>query len=113
MNIHLAGSRPTRLDPKEYFTGTVWQDPIIATEAPARIVSNRVSFEPGARTNWHTHRRGQTLHGIPGGGRVQGKGGGIVAIRAGGVVWLPPGEKRWPGGSPTNGMIHIAMQESL
>jgi quercetin dioxygenase-like cupin family protein len=55
MDIHLVGSRPTRRAPKEYFTGTVWQDPIIAAEAPARIVSNRVSFEPGARTNWHSH----------------------------------------------------------
>ena len=61
MQIHPAGSRPTKRAPKEYFTGTVWQDPIIATEAPARVASNRVSFEPGARTNWHTHPLGQTM----------------------------------------------------
>ena len=82
MNIHLAGSRPTRLAPKEYFTGTVWQNPIIAAEVPARIVSNRVSFEPGARTNWHSHPLGQTLYVISGVGRVQSKGGPIREIRA-------------------------------
>jgi quercetin dioxygenase-like cupin family protein len=74
MNIHLAGSRPTRRAPKEYFTGTVWQDPIIASEAPARVVANRVSFEPGARTAWHTHPLGQTLYVVSGVGRVQTKG---------------------------------------
>jgi quercetin dioxygenase-like cupin family protein len=73
MEIHLAGSRPTRRAPKEYFTGTVWQDPIIATEVPARLVSTRVSFEPGARTNWHSHPLGQTLYVISGVGRVQTK----------------------------------------
>ena len=64
MDIHLAGSRPTRRAPKEYFTGTVWQDPIIATAAPARLASTRVAFEPGARTAWHTHPKGQTLYAI-------------------------------------------------
>src|SRR6266849_649866 len=113
MDIHLAGSRPTRRAPKEYFTGTVWQDPIIATAAPARIASNRVSFEPGARTNWHSHPLGQTLYVISGVGRVQTKGEPVRAIRPGDVVWIPPGEKHWHGGSPTNGMTHIAMQESL
>jgi quercetin dioxygenase-like cupin family protein len=113
MDIHLAGSRPTRRAPKEYFTGTVWQDPIIAAETPARIVSNRVAFEPGARTNWHSHPLGQTLYVISGVGRVQTKGGPVREIRPGDVVWIPPGEKHWHGGSPTNGMIHIAMQESL
>src|SRR5260221_10254885 len=113
MNIHLAGSRPTRLAPKEYFTGTVWQDPIMAAEVPARLVSNRVSFEAGARTNWHSHPLGQTLYVISGVGRVQSKGGPIREIRAGDVVWIPPGEKHWHGGSPTNGMIDIALQESL
>ena len=82
MDIHLAGSRPTRRAPKEYFTGTVWQDPIIAAEAPARVASNRVSFEPGARTNWHTHPLGQTLYVVSGVGRVQTKGGPIREITA-------------------------------
>ena len=83
MDIHLAGSRPTRRAPKEYFTGTVWQDPIIVAEAPARVASNRVSFEPGARTNWHTHPLGQTLYVVSGVGRVQTKGGPILEITAG------------------------------
>jgi quercetin dioxygenase-like cupin family protein len=112
MDIHLAGSRPTRRAPKEYFTGTVWQDPIIATPAPAHLASTRVSFEPGARTAWHTHPLGQTLYVILGVGRVQAKGGPVREIRPGDVVWIPPNEKHWHGASPTNGMTHIAMQES-
>ena len=113
MKIHLAGSRPTRRAPSENFTGTVWQDPIIAAEAPARIVAARVSFEPGARTNWHSHPLGQTLYVISGIGRFQTKGGPIHEIRPGDVIWIPPNEKHWHGGSPTSGMTHIAMQESL
>ncbi|HEY4836669.1 MAG TPA: cupin domain-containing protein [Bradyrhizobium sp.] len=113
MDIHLAGSRPTRRAPKEYFTGTVWQDPVIAAEAPARVVANRVSFEPGARTNWHTHPLGQTLYVVSGVGRVQTKGEPVREIKPGDVVWIPPGEKHWHGGSPTTGMTHVAIQESL
>jgi quercetin dioxygenase-like cupin family protein len=113
MKIHPAGSRPTRRAPSEHFTGTVWQDPIIAAEAPARIVAARVTFEPGARTNWHTHPLGQTLYVISGIGLFQTKGGPVQEIRPGDVVWIPPGEKHWHGGSPTSGMTHIAMQESL
>jgi quercetin dioxygenase-like cupin family protein len=113
MDIHLAGSRPTRRAPKEYFVGTVWQDPIIATEAPARLVVNRVTFEPGARTNWHTHPLGQTLYVISGVGRVQTLGQPVREIKPGDVIWIPAGEKHWHGGSPTTGMTHIAMQEAL
>jgi quercetin dioxygenase-like cupin family protein len=113
MDIHLAGSRPTRRAPKENFVGTVLQDPIITTAAPARLVVNRVSFEPGARTNWHTHPLGQTLYVIAGVGRVQTKGGPLREIRPGDVVWIPAGEKHWHGGSPTTGMTHLAMQEAL
>jgi quercetin dioxygenase-like cupin family protein len=113
MDIHLAGSRPTRRAPKDNFTGTVLQDPIITTQAPARLVVNRVSFEPGARTNWHTHPLGQTLYVIAGVGRVQTKGGPLREIRPGDVVWIPGGEKHWHGGSPTTGMTHLAMQEAL
>src|SRR5271154_1173451 len=113
MDIHLAGSRATRRAPKEYFTGTVWQDPIIAAEAPARIVSTRVAFEPGARTAWHSHPLGQTLYVISGIGRGQNAGAAVREIRPGDVVWIPPGEKHWHGGPPTNGMVHIPMQESL
>ena len=112
MDIHLAGSRPTRRAPKENFTGTVLQDPIITTQAPARLVVNRVSFEPGARTNWHTHPLGQTLYVIAGVGRVQTKGGPLREIKPGDVVWIPAGEKHWHGGSPTTGMTHLAMQEA-
>jgi quercetin dioxygenase-like cupin family protein len=113
MKIHLAGSRPTRRAPSEHFTGTVWQDPIIQAEAPARIVAARVTFEPGARTNWHTHPLGQTLYVLSGIGRFQTKGGPVHEIRPGDVIWIPPNEKHWHGGSPTNGMTHIALQESL
>src|SRR6185312_5017434 len=113
MDIHIAGSRPTRRAPPDYFTGTVLQDPIIATESPARLVSTRVSFEPGARTAWHTHPLGQTLHVISGVGRVQTEGGPIREIRPGDTVWSPPGEKHWHGAAPTTAMTHIAVHESL
>src|SRR6478672_1890430 len=113
MDIHVAGSRPSRRAPKESFTGTVWQDPIIAAQAPARMVANRVAFEPGARTAWHTHPLGQTLYVISGVGRAQTKGGPVCENRPGDVVWIPPGEKHSQGASPTNGMTHVAMQESL
>ena len=113
MDVILAGARPTRRAPAEYFTGTVLQDPIIAAEMPARLVSTRVCFEPGARTNWHSHPLGQTLYVIAGVGRVQAQGGPVREIRPGDVVWIPPGEKHWHGASPGNGMTHIAMQEAL
>jgi quercetin dioxygenase-like cupin family protein len=113
MDLHLAGSRPSRRAPKEYFTGTVWQDPIIVAAAPARLVVNRVAFEPGARTNWHSHPFGQTLYVIAGFGLVQKEGEAVREIRPGDVVWIPAGEKHWHGGSPANGMTHIAMQEAL
>ncbi|HEV3395913.1 MAG TPA: cupin domain-containing protein [Xanthobacteraceae bacterium] len=113
MDIVLAGSKPTRRGPADSFTGTVWQDPIIEAPAPARIRAGRVSFEPGARTAWHTHPLGQTLHVISGVGRVQREGGPVREIRAGDTVWIPPGEKHWHGAGPTTGMVHVAMQESL
>jgi len=113
MEIHLAGSRPTRRGPKESFTGTVWQDPIITPQAPARLVAARVAFEPGARTAWHTHPLGQTLYVLAGVGRFQSKGGSVREIKPGDVVWISPGEKHWHGAAPTTGMVHIAMQESL
>lgn len=113
MEIYDSGSRPTRLAPAEYFTGTVWQDPIVTAPAPARLVSVRVAFEPGARTAWHTHPLGQTLYVVAGVGRIQSEGGPVREIRAGDTVWIPPGEKHWHGASPTNGMAHIAMQEAL
>jgi quercetin dioxygenase-like cupin family protein len=113
MKIFAAASRPTNRAPADYFTGTVWQDPIIATDAPARMVSTRVTFEPGARTAWHTHPLGQTLYVLSGVGRVQTDGGPILEIKPGDTVWISPGEKHWHGASPTNAMCHIAMQEAL
>ena len=113
MDIKKAGTVPTRRQPKESFTGIVWQDPIIEAPAPARIRSGRVSFEPGSRTAWHTHPLGQTLHVVSGVGRVQTKGGPVLEIRAGDTVWIPPGEKHWHGASPTTAMTHIAVHESL
>src|SRR4029077_9583746 len=95
MDIHPAGARPSRRAPKENFTGTVWQDPIITQQAPARLVANRVAFEPGARTAWHSPPPGQTLYITSGVGRVQTKGGPVREIKAGDVVWIPPGEKHW------------------
>src|SRR5258707_14166620 len=99
MNIHLAGSRPTRRAPAEYFTGTVLQDPIIMADAPARVNCSRVSFEPGARTAWHSHPLGQTLYVISGLGRVQAKGGPFREIRPGDGVGFPPGANDCPGPS--------------
>jgi len=113
MKIFVAGSRPNTRAPQDYFTGTVWQDPIVAAEAPARLVATRVGFEPGARTAWHTHPLGQTLLVISGIGRVQTLGGPVREIKSGDTVWIPPGEKHWHGASPINGMVHIAMQEAL
>ena len=113
MDIFSAGSRPTLRAPKDYFTGTVWQDPIVSAPSPARLAATRVTFEPGARTAWHTHPLGQTLYVVTGIGRVQTEGGPVREMRAGDVVWIPPGEKHWHGASPTSGMTHIAMQEAL
>lgn len=113
MDIFLAGSRPTRRAPDNYFTGTVWQDSIVATPEPARLVATRVSFEPGARTAWHSHPLGQTLYVLSGIGRVQTAGGPIREIKPGDTVWIPPGEKHWHGASPDNAMCHIAMQEAM
>ncbi len=94
------------------FCGTVWQDPIIEAPAPARVRSARVTFEPGARTAWHTHPLGQTLYVLSGLGHVQTWGGPVRVIRAGDVVWIPPGEKHWHGASPKAAMVHVAVQEA-
>ncbi len=113
MDILAANSRATRQASAEYFTGTVWQDPIIEAPDPARIRGVRVSFEPGARTNWHTHPLGQTLHVVAGIGRVQTWGGPVQAIHPGDTVWIPPGEKHWHGAAPDHLMVHLAFQEAL
>jgi quercetin dioxygenase-like cupin family protein len=107
------GSRPTRRPPADWFTGTVLQEPIIQAEEPARVMAAAVHFEPGARTNWHTHPLGQTLHVISGSGLAQSWGGPTVRLNAGDTLWIPPGEKHWHGASPENRMTHIAIQEAL
>ncbi len=113
MEIKPCGSVPSRRGPANWFTGTVWQDPIIEAAAPARLRAVVVRFDPGARTAWHTHPLGQTLYVIAGFGRVQSWGGPVKEIRAGDVVWIPPGEKHWHGAAPATGMTHVAMQEAL
>ena len=112
MKITPSGSVPTKRAPASYFTGTVWQDPVIDTPAPGRLNATRVTFEPGARTAWHTHPVGQTLYVLSGTGRVQAEGGPVLEIHPGDVVWIPPGEKHWHGAAPTSLMTHLAMQES-
>jgi quercetin dioxygenase-like cupin family protein len=113
MDIKRAGSQPSGKGPAEYFTGTVRIDPLFQAPTPARVAGAAVTFEPGARTAWHTHPLGQTLIVISGGGRVQRLGGAIEEIRPGDVVWFPAGEKHWHGASPTTAMTHIAVQEAL
>lgn len=113
MDIYAADKSPTRRGPADYFTGTVWQDPVVEAPAPARLRVNRVSFEPGARTAWHTHPLGQTLYVLSGTGRAQTLGGPVRALRPGDTVWIPPGEKHWHGAAPGHGMVHLAMQEAL
>ena len=113
MDIRSNGAQPSRKMPDSWFTGTVWQDPIIEAPAPARVRSAWVWFEPGARTAWHTHPLGQTIHITAGVGRVQAWGGPIREVRAGDTVWFAPGEKHWHGAAPNMAMTHIAMQEAL
>ena len=113
MDIMRNGSRPSGRGAAEYFTGTVRIDPLIQAPAPARVAGSAVTFEPGARTAWHTHPLGQTLIVTFGCGRVQRWGEAIQEIRPGDVVWIPPGEKHWHGAAPTTAMTHIAIQEAL
>jgi len=113
MEIKRAGSQPSGKGPAEYFTGTVRIDPLFSPPDPARVGMALVTFEPGARTAWHTHPFGQTLIVMSGCGRVQREGGPIEEIRPGDVVWFAPGEKHWHGAGPTTAMSHIAVQEKL
>ena len=113
MKIIKAGSRPTRKASSEYFTGTVWQDPIIEADQPARVRALKVAFEPGARTAWHTHPLGQTLYIISGTGLMGLRNEKTQLVRAGDTVWIPPHEEHWHGASSTNSMTHIAIQEAL
>jgi quercetin dioxygenase-like cupin family protein len=111
MDITRAGSVPSSRGPAEYFTGTVRIDPLFSPPEPARAAGALVTFEPGARTAWHTHPFGQTLVVTAGCGWAQREGGPVEEIRPGDVVWFPPGEKHWHGATATTAMSHIAVQE--
>mgnify|MGYP001333120526 FL=1 len=113
MEIIRAGSRPTNKASSEYFTGIVWQDPIIEASEPARVRALKVAFEPGARTAWHTHPLGQTLYVLSGIGLMGLRNKAPQTINAGDTIWIPPGEEHWHGASATNSMTHIAIQEEL
>ena len=113
MEIRRSGSQPSRKGQAEYFTGSVRIDPLFEAPDPARGYGSSVTFEPGARTAWHTHPLGQTLIVTAGCGRVQRWGGPIEEIRPGDVVWFPPGEKHWHGATSTTAMTHIAIVERL
>ena len=113
MEIRPAGSQPSGRGSAEYFSGTVRIDPLNSPPEPARVAMALVTFEPGARTAWHTHPLGQTLIVQSGGGRAQRDGGPIETIRPGDVVWFAPGERHWHGAGPTTAMAHIAVQEKV
>jgi len=112
MDIRPCGSQPSRLAPAQYFTGTVWQDPIIeAPASPPSVRATVVRFDPAARTHWHTHPAGQTLYILSGIGRVQSADGDVREVRPGDVVWFPPNVRHWHGAGPTTTMVHIAITE--
>jgi quercetin dioxygenase-like cupin family protein len=113
MEIKRSGSEASRKGPADWFTGTVRIDPLFQARESARVSGGHVTFEPGARTAWHTHPLGQTLIVTSGLGWVQHEGGPVEEVRPGDVVWFPPGEKHWHGASPSTAMTHIAIQESL
>ena len=113
MDITRAGSRPSMKGPADWFTGIVRIDPLYSAPSPARSAGGAVTFEPGARTAWHTHPLGQVLIVVFGRGLVQRDGGPVEEIRPGDVVWFAPGEKHWHGAAPENAMQHVAIQEAL
>ena len=113
MEIKRSGSQPSRSGPADYFTGTARVDPLFEAPDPARVVGASVTFEPGARTAWHTHPLGQTLIVASGCGRAQRWDGTIEEIRPGDVIWFAPGEKHWHGATQATAMTHIAIQEKL
>jgi quercetin dioxygenase-like cupin family protein len=113
MEIKRSGSQPTGAGPSEYFSGGVRIEPLFQAPAPARVFGATVTFEPGARTAWHTHPLGQTLLVTAGSGLAQREGGAAEEIRPGDVVWFPSGEKHWHGAAPDTAMTHIAIAEQL
>jgi quercetin dioxygenase-like cupin family protein len=112
MDIKRNGSQPAGKGPADWFTGMVRIDPLFSAPAPARVSGASVTFEPGARTAWHTHPLGQTLIVTAGLGRAQRDGGPVEELRPGDVVWFSPGEKHWHGASPSTAMTHIAIAEA-
>jgi quercetin dioxygenase-like cupin family protein len=112
MKIARSKERTSQKGSAEWFTGDVWLDEIVVGEAPVRLRAFRVSFSPGARTAWHTHPVGQTLHVLSGVGRVQLEGGPVEEIHPGDTVMIAPGERHWHGAAPNNTMVHLAMQEA-
>jgi len=113
MELKRPGSQPSMKGPEAYFTGTVRVDPLSPAHEPSRVSVASVTFEPGARSAWHTHPLGQTLVVTAGCGWTQCEGGPIVEIRAGDVIWCPPGHKHWHGAAETTSMTHLAIQEAL
>jgi quercetin dioxygenase-like cupin family protein len=113
MEIRRNGTQPSAKGSADWFTGAVRIVPLIQVREPARVAGASVTFEPGARTAWHTHPLGQTIIVTAGCGRAQRWGGPIEEIRTGDVIWFPPGEKHWHGATPTTAMTHIAIQEQL
>lgn len=113
IEIKRNGSRPSSKGSSDWFTGSVRVDPLFQAPPPARVAGAHVTFEPGARTNWHTHPLGQTLIITSGLGWVQREGGAIEEVRPGDVVWFPPNLRHWHGATPATAMTHIAIQESL
>jgi quercetin dioxygenase-like cupin family protein len=113
MQITRNGSQPSAKGPTDWFTGTVRIDPLFQPNDARRAAAAMVTFEPGARTAWHTHPLGQTLIVTAGCGRAQREGGPVEEIRPGDVVWFSPGERHWHGAAPTTAMTHIAIQEQL
>lgn len=113
MEIRRAGTQPSRRGPSEWFTGTVRIDPVFEAHPPGRVRVSWVTFEPGARTHWHTHPLGQILVVVSGCGWTQAEGGPVVELRPGDVVWFAPGEKHWHGATPTTALTHLAIQEAL
>jgi quercetin dioxygenase-like cupin family protein len=113
MELKRSGSQPSVKGPPDLFTGNVRLDPLFTAPAPARVACASVTFEPGARTAWHTHPLGQTLVVISGCGWTQCEGESIEEIRAGDVIWCPPNHRHWHGATPTTSMTHIAIQEAL
>jgi quercetin dioxygenase-like cupin family protein len=112
MKIFKNETRGYRKGPEAWFTGTVWIDEIVKAAPPSSLKANRVFFEPGARTAWHTHPKGQGLHILEGLGRVQLKGQPAQEIRPGDSVWIEPGEVHWHGAAPGHTMVHLAIQDA-